>query len=133
MNDTTGFHVFAGQWQANAQLALDTIALRPRRGIPTWILNDMQWSHLESLSGNPPGSYQTEPVRVYRECSLAAGVCFIDQWIPDNPLSMKDQGYDSDAARGATTGAEEIVRDGMRIDSPEAAVEHMEKFVFLRA
>ena len=130
MNDATGFHAFAGQWQENAQLALDTIALRPTRGIPTWMLNDMQWSQLESLSGNPPESYPKEPVRVYREFQLKAGCCFIDQWIPDNPLSLRDQGYGDGTARSATTGAEEIILDGMRIDSPEAAVEHMERFVF---
>ena len=124
------FHAFAGCWQANAQLALDTIAMRPTHGIPTWLLNDMQWSHLDELSGNPPGSYEKEPVRVYREFQLAAGCCYIDQWIPDNPLSMRDQGFEADAAHGATTGAEIIVRDGMVIDSPEAAVEHMERFVF---
>ena len=120
----------ADEWQANARLALDTIALRPTRGIPCWMLNAMQWSHLETLSGNPPGSYAKEPVRVYREFSLKSGVCFIDQWIPENPLSMKDQGYATDSQRGATTGAAEIVCDGMVIDSPEAVVAHMEQFLF---
>ncbi len=124
------YHAFADQWEANARLALDTIAMRPARGIPTWMLNDMQWSHLEYFSGNPPSSYPKDPIRVYREFMLKSGVCFIDQWIPENPLSMKDQGYDQQTARGATTGAEEIVRDGMRIDSPEAAVEHMERYLF---
>ncbi len=130
MSQPPTFHAFNNRWHENAQLAFDTIALRPTKGIPTWILNDMQWSHLDELSGNPPGSYEKEPARVYREFSLKSGVCFIDQWIPENPLSMRDQGYGADAARGATTGAETIVRDGMVIDSPEAAVAHMEKFVF---
>ncbi len=130
MTTALTFHAFADHWQANAQLALDTIAMRPTRGIPTWIFNDMQWSHLEELSGNPPGSYPQEPVRVYRECQLAAGVCFVDQWIPENPLSMRDQGYDDATAHGATTGAEQIVRDGLTIDSPEAVVEHLETFAF---
>ena len=130
MPNTTTYHRFAGQWQANARLALDTIAMRPTRGIPGWIVNDMQWSHLDELTGNPPGSYEKEPVRVYREFQLAAGCCYMDQWIPDNPLSMKDQGYGDDTARGATTGGGEIVRDGMVIDSPEAAVEHMEMVLF---
>ena len=125
-----GFTAFADRWQANARQALDTIAMRPTRGIPTCCINDMQWSHLETLSGNPPGSYPKEPVRIYREFSLKSGVCFIDQWIPENPLSMKDQGYESDAVRGATTGAAEIIRDGMTIDSPESAVEHMETVLF---
>lgn len=122
--------MFDGQWEDNAQLALDTIAMRPTAGIPSWIVHDMQWSHLEQLSGNPPGSYEKDPVHVYREFQLQAGCCFIDQWIPENPLSMRDQGYDSSRELGATTGAHEIVRDGMLIDSPEAAVEHMEQFVF---
>ena len=119
-------------WQANAQLALDTIALRATHGIPTWMLNDMQWAHLELLSGNPPGSYALHPVRVYREFQLQAGCCFIDQWIPENPLSMREQGYGEDAARGATTGGETVLRDGMVIDSPEAVVAHMETHLFPR-
>lgn len=129
---TQTYHAFAGRWETNAQLALDTIAMRATRGLAVggFGINDMQWSHLEEISGNPPGSYEKDPVRVYREFQLAAGVCFIDQWIPENPLSMRDQGYESDKPRGATTGATEIVRDGLTIDSPEAAVEHMEKFVF---
>jgi hypothetical protein len=130
MPNTIGFQALTDQWHANAQLALDTIALRPTRGIPTWLLNDMQWSHLECLSGNPPGSYPQDPVRVYRDFSLKSGVCFIDQWIPENPLSMADQGYGDDTTRGATTGGEAIIRDGMRIDSPEAVVAHMEQCLF---
>jgi len=127
---TSDFHRFADRWEANARLALDTIDMRPRRGIPSWLVNDMQWSHLEELSGNPPGSYPNEPARVYREFQLATGCCYIDQWIPENPLSMRDQGYERDKPRGATSGGAQIVRDGMVIDSPEAVVEHMEKFVF---
>jgi len=132
MTPNTNYNAFADRWDANAQLALDTIAMRPTAGLAVggFGLNDMQWSHLDEISGNPPGSYEKDPVRVYREFQLAAGVCFIDQWIPENPLSMRDQGYESDKPRGATTGATEIVRDGMVIDSPEAAVEHMEQFVF---
>jgi hypothetical protein len=125
-----GFGEFEGQWQANARLALDTIAMRPTRGVCTGWINVMQWSHLEQISGNPPGSYPKEAVRVYREFQLAIGACCIDQWIPDNPLSMKDQGYGEDTAHGATTGAHEIICNGMVIDSPEAVVAHMEKFVF---
>jgi len=130
MNKTIGFSEFEDTWQSNARLTLDAIAMRPTQGIPSACLHDMQWSHLETISGNPQGSYEKEPVRVYREFQLAIGCCCIDQWIPKNPLSMKDQGYDSNVPRGATTGAEQIVHDGMTIDSPEAAIEHMEKFLF---
>jgi len=115
--------------KANAQLALDTIAMRPTRGIPTWMLNVMDWAHLEELSGNEAGSYEREPERVYRAFQLAAGVCFIDQWIPRNPLSMRSHGYETEA-RSATTGASEVIVDGMVIDSPEAVAEHMEAQLF---
>ena len=115
--------------QTDAQLARDTIAIRPTSGIPTWMLNVMDWPQLEQVSGNPPGSYEREPERVYREFQLAAGVCFIDQWIPRNPLTMRSHGYETDE-RGATTGASAIIVDGMMIDSPEAVAEHMEKHLF---
>jgi len=134
LNKKETYAQFEGQWQENAQLALDTINMRPTPGLAVggWGINDMQWSHIDEISGNPLGSYEKDPGRVYREFQLACGVCFIDQWIPENPLSMRDQGYGESAARGATTGAEEIVRDGIRIDSPEAVVEHMERFEFPR-
>jgi len=134
MSDQIGYSRFEGQWEANAQIALDTIAMRPTNGraVGGFGINDMEWSHLEELSGHPPGSYPKDPVRVYRDFQLAAGVCFIDQWIPENPLSMQEQGYGGDTERGATTGAEEIIRDGITIDSPEAVIEHMEKYVFPR-
>ena len=124
------YQEFVDQWQANAQLAWDTIALKPTRGIATGGFQTMQWSQLEELSGNPPGSYPKDPVRVYREFMVKSGVSFIDQWIPDNPLTMKDQGYTADTKRGATSGAEEIVCDGIPIDSPEAVVAHMEQYLF---
>ena len=122
------FQEFADKWQTNAQLAWDTIAMKPTRGIPTGIVHLMQQAQLEELSGNPPGSYPQEPVRVYREFMLKTGVCFIDQWIPENPLEMTDHGYAADMQRHATGGAEEIVCDGIRIDSPEAVVAHIEQY-----
>jgi hypothetical protein len=48
MPNTIGFQALTDQWHANAQLALDTIALRPTRGIPTWLLNDAQLNALRS-------------------------------------------------------------------------------------
>ncbi len=130
MNNTQGFTQFSGKWQERAQLTWDTIALKPTKGIPTWGINDMQWSHLDDLSGNPRGSYEREPERVYLEFQQkAVGCCGGDQWIPTNPLSMKDQGYETEE-RSATTGSHEIVCDGMVIDSPEAVVEHLEKHWF---
>ena len=126
----TVFQEFTDKWEANAQLAWDTIAMKPTRGIATGGFQTMQWSQLEELSGNPPGSYQKEPVRVYREFMLKSGACYIDQWIPDNPLTMEDQGYTDATQRSATGGAEKIICDGMPIDSPEAVVSHMEQHLF---
>ena len=111
-------------------MAWETLALKPTRGIATGAFQTMQWSQLEELSGNPPGSYPKDPVRVYREFMVKSGVCFIDQWIPHNPLTMEDQGYTTGTKRGATSGAEEVVCDGLRIDSPEAVVAHMEQYLF---
>jgi hypothetical protein len=59
------------------------------------------------------------------------GTCLLDQYIPENPLSMGSQGFDG-AELGATTGASEIVLDGIVINSPEAVAEHLERVVFER-
>jgi hypothetical protein len=113
----------------NAQLALDTIYQRSTRGIPSWLIHPMEHAHIERLAGAPPGAYRKDPEGVYLACQRAIGTCLLDQYIPDNPLTMGDRGYEG-AERGATTGAETIVCDGMVIDSPEAVVEHMERFAF---
>jgi len=47
------------RWQANARLALDTIAMRPAGGFRLDSERHAM-SHLEALSGNPPGSYPKE-------------------------------------------------------------------------
>jgi hypothetical protein len=112
-----------------ARLALDTIFHKPVRGIPSWLLNIMQHSHIERLAGAKPGDYKRHPERTYLAMQRALGTCLLDQYIPDNPLTMEDKGYENPTL-GATTGAEEIVCDGMVIDSPEAVVEHMERFAF---
>ena len=108
-----------------AQLALDTILQKPTRGIPTFQIHPMQHSHIERLAGAAPGDYRKSPETVYLAMLTAAGVCIFDQWLPDNPLTMGDHGYEG-AQHGATTGAERIVCDGIEIDSPEAVVRHME-------
>jgi len=114
---------------ANAQLALDTILRKPARGIPSWLLNLMEHAHLERLAGAQPGDYKKHPEEVYLACQRALGTCLLDQYIPENPLSMGDHGFEG-AARGATTGAETIICDGLAIDSPEAVIAHMERFAF---
>ena len=114
---------------ANAQLALDTILRKPTRGIPCWMVHILEHSQIERLAGAQPGDYRKDPERVYIACQRACGACFIDQYLPTNPLSMGDRGFEG-AAKGATTGAEQIVCDGVVIDSAEAVVEHMERFAF---
>ena len=114
-----------------AQLALDTIWQRPTVGIPTWTLFLMEHAHIERLAGAPPGEYRRHPEPTYLACQRALGACLVDQFIPENPLTMGDQGFEQ-AELGATTGAREIVRDGMVIDSPEVVVAHLEQVSFPR-
>ena len=112
-----------------AQLALDTILGKATRGIPSWFLNVMEWEHIERIAGTGPGSYEERPEEVYIAMERNLGTCMLDQYIWNNPLSMRSKGYEG-RERGLNTGADEIVRDGMLIDSPEAVVEHMERFAF---
>ncbi len=113
---------------ANAQCALDAIHRKPVKGIPSWLLHVMQIGHIEKIAGAAPGSYRRDPDAVYVAFQRAAGTCMLDQYLADNPLTMGDRGFEG-TARGATTGAEEIVLDGVRIDSPEAVVDHIERIV----
>ena len=94
-------------WDANAQLARESLEMKPTKGIPQWMLLIMDWGLLNELAGAEPGTYQKEPERVYLECQRGIGTCFIDQHIPRNPLTMTDRGYESNTERKATTGAEE--------------------------
>ncbi len=113
----------------SARLAWDTILQKPTRGIPSWMLHIMEHAQIERLAGANPGDYKRDPERVYIAFQRAIGTCMLDQYIPDNPLTMGDRGFEG-AEKGATTGAEEIVLDGLRINSPEAVIEHLERFVF---
>lgn len=117
--------------RGNARLALDTILQRPRRGVPSWLLNVMEHSAIERLAGAGPGDYRRDPTGVYLAMQRAVGACMIDQFIPENPLSMGAEGFEG-KEKGATTGAERIVRDGLEINSPESVVEHLERFEFPR-
>lgn len=116
----------------NAQLALDTIMLMRTEGIPSFAFHVLKHSYMERLAGVGEGEYRKDPVRVYRQLQQSVGTCLVDQWIPENPLTMTDQGYGAETTHGATTGAEQIVLDGIVIDSPEAVVEHLERVVFPR-
>ena len=112
------------------EAVLDTIARKKVKGIPTWIVHTMDFDILDELAGEKPGTYLKDPVGTYLKAQKNAGVDFIDQLIPENPLSMRRDGFESGTQKGATTGAEKIVLDGMVIDSPEAVIEHLEKIAF---
>lgn len=135
----------------SAQLALDTILLKPTQGIPCWMVHLMNHSHIERLAGANPGDYRRDPEKVYLAAQRLIGVCSLDQFIADNPLTMSDTGYDdsvglpppandyipynpvvmdSAASHAATTGSGQIILNELLIDSPEATVEHLERFVF---
>ncbi len=113
----------------SAQLALDTILQKPAKGIPSWFLNVMEYDHIDRIAGVPPGTYRQKPEETYIAMQRNLGICLLDQYIWNNPLSMGSDGFQG-AQHGATTGAAQIVLDGMVIDSPEAVCEHMERIVF---
>ena len=118
-----------GEW---AQLASDTIAMKPVKGIPAGTVFAMDVPFMEQTAGHRPGDYANDPVGIYVAFQKLAGTCFVDQFIPTNPLSMGAHGYISSTPKGATTGLDSILCDGMEIDSPEAVIEHLEKIIFPR-
>lgn len=112
-----------------AQLALETILQQPAKGVPTWMIHVMEHAHIERIAGVAPGTYVKEPEQTYLAMQKALGVCLLDQYLWDNPLTMGDKGYEG-GPRGATTGIKHIEKDGIVIDSPEAVVQHLETVVF---
>ncbi len=84
---------------------------------------------VEQATRHAPGDFARDPDTVYLAFQELADVCYIDQYIPDNPLTLTPAGL-RDRHRGATTGAEDVVLDGIRIDSPEAVVEHLERVIW---
>ena len=112
-------------------MVMDAINLIPHKGIPIRAVNIMQHEYIEMLAGANPGDYIKDPHGVYMECQRNMGVCVLDQYLAENPLTMGNRGYEGKEA-SATTGLKKIYVDGMLIDSPEAAVAHMEKHAFPR-
>jgi len=112
-----------------AELARAAIEGTATRGVPSWLIHPMEHAMIERLADAAPGDYRKDPERVYLAMQNNVGTCMIDQFIPDNPLTIGNHGYEG-ADKGATTGAERIVIDGVEIDSPEAVCEHMERFAF---
>ena len=132
VNVLSGYGQFDGQWQERAELAWRTLRLEPTRGIPSWIFHTMDMPFMEQEAGAAGGDYAREPENVYLAFQHRAGTCFIDQFIPNNPLSMESHGFGASTRRGATTGAGRIELDGMVIDSPEAVALHLERFAWPR-
>ncbi|HPA47942.1 MAG TPA: uroporphyrinogen decarboxylase family protein [bacterium] len=115
-----------------SQLALETLMQKPVKGIPIWLINPMEWRIIDRIAGKPEGTYRREPTATYRQMLIHSGCCMVDQWIPENPLTMGPSGFEGDTPRSATTAAETVVRDGLRIDSPESVIEHLERIEFPR-
>lgn len=126
----SGYEQFAERWGESAQMVWDTLAKRPVKGIPTMWIHVMDTPFMEEMTGHAPGAYREAPDEVYLAFQRHVGVGAIDQYIPRNPLTMSTRGYESRTPRGPTTGSEQIVCDGIVIDSPEAVAEHMERHLF---
>ena len=125
--------LFVSQSKRHEELTA-AIAGTNLKGYPTSIVNIMEHAQLNRLAarnGMKDPDYKTNPVEVYARVQREIGVSLLDQWIPDNPLSMGGQGYEN-GSFNATTGQQRIVLDGMAIEEPEDVVEHLERFVFPR-
>jgi len=107
----------------NARLALDTIRHVPTEGVPTGLVHIMEHGVIEHFAGAAPGEYVKDPHGVYMHMQKNIGVCMIDQYLADNPLSMDNHGY-----LGKAAPVTAVERDGFRIDSPETVAEHIERF-----
>ena len=115
---------------APQQLALDTISCKDTDGIGIWLINPMEWRMIDRLAHVPEGTYRKNPVDTYRTMLVNSGCCMVDQWIPENPLSMGAHGFEQSTARSATTGAERVVIDGMAINDPDDVAAHLERVAF---
>ena len=111
----------------NAMLALDTIERRPTVGIPIGFCHIMEHSTIERIAGTYSGSYINDPHGVFIKMMRNAGVCMIDQYIAENPLSMEAHGYE-DRIKGVNEGGMAAVLDGIIINGPEDAAQHLEKY-----
>ena len=123
------FPEFKWNWSENAELAEKALQMQPTKGIPHTTIYIMEHNLIEELAGVEQGEYKKCPEKVYLKMQKEVGTCFIDQYIPRNPLTMGDHGYDG-SQQTASAGIEKLVLDSIDIDSPEAVVEHMENFLF---
>lgn len=95
------------------------------------IMEHAQLNRLAARNGMENPDYKTNYKEVYYRAAREIGVTHADQLIPDNPLTMGDRGYEA-AQKGATTGLETVVVDGMEISEPEDVIQHMETVLFPR-
>ena len=77
-----------------SQLALETLMQKPVKGIPIWLINPMEWRIIDRIAGKPEGTYRREPTATYRQMLIHSGCCMVDQWIPENPLTMGPSGFE---------------------------------------
>ena len=104
------------------------------QGYPSAGANIMEHAQLNRLAaryGMKDPDYVHDPVNVYAAAQREIGCDAIDQWIPDNPLTMEAHGFEG-KERTATTGAEDIVLDGISIEEPEDVITHLETVEFPR-
>lgn len=97
----------------------------PADGLPSWILNVMDTHWTEDLLGEPRGSYWSDPAGFTARQHQAVQTAFCDQFITQDPR-MSEEGWE--------TPQKQLVleRDGIRIDSPEAVCEHLERVAWPR-
>lgn len=136
VNEPTDEQIRALFREQNARFPemISVIAGENRNGYPASTINVMQHSELNRLAaqnGMKDPDYVHDWARVYARAQLEIGATFCDQWIPDNPLTMGDKGFDGDH-KTASAGAEKVVVDGMEIEEPEDVAEHLEKYEFPR-
>ncbi len=124
--------LFSRQNKDHAELTA-AIAGENLNGFPSWhlhIMSHKELNRLAAMDGMENPDYVSNPREVYRRAQKTAGATITDQWIPENPLTMGQAGYEH-GSFSATTGAK-VVLDGMEIEEPEDVVDHLEKFVFPR-
>ena len=108
--------------KTNTRMAYDCVNRIETSGIPTGLLHIMEHSIIERIANAKPGDYRNDPHGVYVKMLRNAGVSMVDQYLAENPLRIGNKGHENVIK---DTG---IIRDGMKIDSPEAAIEHIERF-----
>lgn len=113
-------------FKENARMAYACIERGETSGIPIGLLHIMEHAVIERIANARPGDYKKDPHGVYVKMLQNSGVCMVDQYLAENPLSIGNKGYEG-GPNSASTGAVAVL-DGIRIDSPEAVVEHIDRF-----